>query len=365
MIGINPAAASYTPGMKFLTAVTVSDRTGLFGELQLRVDLLHEVEKVDGAILMTLDHQGGRHEGRLRWNMPPEMGKDPEGRHRTVVWADAMPDAGFDAIRMFADAMLRKRGYGELPILALVVSEEEGSATAKVVCQIVDPGEDQLGPERQGLRVGNAVIDDQQLDIRRIVKQVAGPWYVAENVPEMSALRKGDLVMIGESGFRMEDRLVAAASEVILLEKGMDEAGVGRWMPEMLRVGGSRRLPIATLDHMDRIRERAVEASRPDEIIVAAASGPGDREEAKVELARSGTALFDVHDIADDLDRLVLGDGIWIGERIHWVDAGEDGAEWQAQWRPALQADLDRHGVSRSDAEDALSEHVAEWSLQA
>lgn len=361
MIGIDPATASYEPGTRFLTAVTRSDRAGLFGSVGPRVDLIHRVESMEGSSITTMDDEGATHVGRLRWNMPPDMGSDGEGRRRSVVWTDPMPDAPFPSIRAFADAMLRRRGYGCLPILAHVESVSAGRAVVRAVHQpATTEGTEDV--EQEGIRIGAAVFSTTtfELEIRESAQR--GPWGTIEAEDPLRNTKPGDLIVVGDAEFSMEDRLSAVSADVTLLCEGLDAAGVGGWMPDMTRIGSRRKLPIATEQHMARLMEKAVQSGLPDEILVVAASGGAASEKAVVELARTGPALFDVDCVVDDLEGLILEDGLWIGGNVRWVDAGEDGAEWRADWRPALQEDLDRHGVDRSDAEEAISEHLAEWS---
>lgn len=70
-------------------------------------------------------------------------------------------------------------------------------------------------------------------------------------------------------------------------------------------------------------------------------------------LDRQGSKLYWNDSIEDEMYGTGLDQGIWIGTDIHWYDAGEDGAEWEALWKKANIDDLIEADISYDE--------IAEW----
>lgn len=95
-----------------------------------------------------------------------------------------------------------------------------------------------------------------------------------------------------------------------------------------------------------------------DQIIVLSLdTGNIDRpDNAYAVLDLKGAKLYWNDCLTDELWGTPIGHGIWIGTDIAWYDAGEDGAEWEANWGKATISDLIKNNVSIDDVGESIAD---------
>lgn len=366
MIGFGVRNEEFVPGMRFLTGRWGSPIFHVNGGSTQCAGLLHEIVERRDMTFTSRDHLGGMHEGRLRWNERPDMGKDERFMQKAIIWAESLPNAPFEEIEPLANALLGG-GYRNPPYLLLCDAVmDDGTASCRMIHTASHGGasdgrrgraaEDDAWP---GRTVGNAYLLDQPVLIR---PDADLPWTGWGEKPPAYHPSVGDLLI-------MTDPLVEASEDPVVLKAhlmrivgGMDEDSVGRWMPDApVQTGRSFQwsLGTATRDDMIVEIERAHARQEPDEIIVICVPLP-DGSTHNAHLSKSGIKLHEDDTIDDELWGTVLEPGVWLGSDIAWFDCGEDGAEWEAAYRRATIEDLARHGLSLDEVADTWQEYAEE-----
>jgi hypothetical protein len=358
MIGHYPANADFAEGFRFITGAWREPLFKTYGSSTRRAELLHTVVSRKGDEFTTLDQHGKAHTGRIRNGQLPSLGTDERLMTREVLWAGDLPNGPFEQIRVLADAMTH-HGWRNRPYLLLCDSvSEEGHAQ----CRLVHPAEAGLTKERHftpgedesypGTRWGSVFVLDELIQVQ------AGadlPWEGWKDLPPAYSPKAGDFFLAMDLTLQAVAPPVISYAHLLLIAGDMSPQKIGDWMPDTISRTGciGTSLSISTRCDLEEHIERAHARLQPDEIIVIAVPTPNNDVHLQV-LSKSGIKLHDVDCPSDDLYGTDLEPGIWLGTGIAWYNAGDDGAEWEADFQPAIATDLDRHGLS-------AAELIAEW----
>ena len=364
MIGFGVRNEDFVPGMRFLTGKWGTPMFHVNGGSTQCAALLHEVVARDGMSFTSRDHLGGIHEGRLRWNERPDLGRDERLMEKSIIWAECLPNAPFEQIEPLANALMARQ-RGNLPYLLLCERVlEDGTASCRLIHTASQGGESdgrrgllRTGDCWPGHAVGNAYVLDGPVLIR---PDADLPWVGWGEKPPAYHPIEGDLLIMRNPTVAPTDEPVVLKANLLRIAGDMDEEAVGRWMPDAPTDGGRCfrwHLGQATRDDMAEEIERAFAREDADEIIVICVPLPGGGTH-NAHLARSGIKLHEVDSVDDDLWGTALEPGVWIGTDIHWFDCGEDGAEWEAGYGRASLEDLERHGLSLEEVADNWQEYA-------
>lgn len=361
MIGRHPRNEDFVPGYRFLTSRWGYDPITGFGSSSRRAGLLCRVVSRDGMTFSYEDQHGIVREGRLRTFDRPDLGKDERFMAIDVAWGGPLPDAPFEEIAVLADLLMRQN-WRDRPMLLLCESvDADGAATCRVVCQKA------LDRQRRGSRrddpaPGDAVGNAFLLEDRVILAPGCDRGLRGETFGELvrTTPQAGDLLAAIRYVGTDDPVFVITEANVLRIRGGMDEAAVGRWMPASEHREGeimASDLSLAGADEIDDERCRAIARAQPDEVIVIAVPMPGG-ELHNAHLSKSGIRLHEDDTVDDELWNRALDAGIHIGSDVRWYDAGEDGAEWEADFARATRADLERHGLSLEEVAEHWSEYA-------
>lgn len=351
MIGHYPQAEDFVVGTRFLTCSPDESRDFYTRDRKL-VDFLMEVTSSQDGKIVATDQLGDTHEFEVKRGVMPIISRTARGRHRQVAWFGPLPDAPFEAMKALADVLLLQNRYQEgRPLLMLVGPEAK---TARLVHPIA------VGERPAPFFHGKE--EDLKGDAHGAAFIIEKPVGLAfETTAELA---EGDLVILHAYQMAPDyDAPVIVQAELAKLASGMDPASIGRWLPDPKpqpgRLHCENPLQLGTWHEMDHEISRAVARAEADEIVVLAVSVPGPPADiANTSLSSSGIKLFQVDALNDHLYGTDLEPGLWLGFDIKWYDAGDDGAEWAADWRPATAEDLDRHGLGLAEIADIWSEYA-------
>lgn len=361
MIGRHPRNDDFVPGFRFLTSRWGHDPITGFGSSSRRAGFLCRVTSRDGMTFGYVDQHGTVREGRLRQMDRPDLGKDERFMGIEIAWGAPLPDAPFEEIAVLADLLMRQN-WRDRPMLLLCESvDEDGAATCRVVCQ------KRIERQRRGRHddeptagdvVGNAFLFADRVrlapgcdlgvrgeDLGKVVRTEPAP---------------GDLLAVVRITGTNDPVFTITHANVLRIRGGMDEEMVGRWMPVSERREGeimASDIPLAGADEIDDERCRAIARLEPDEVVVIAVPLPNG-ELHNTHLSKSGIKLHEDDTVNDELWNRALDAGVHIGTGIRWYDAGDDGAEWDADFRTATRADLERHGLTLEEVADHWSEYA-------
>ena len=359
MIGSSPSREDIRPGYRFLTAGWGLPLFRRWGASSRRAGLLCEIVAVDGDAFTFRDHLGETHEGRIRPMDRPFLGKDVHQTERQMAWGGPLPDGGFDEIAVLADAMMQSDWRNRPMLMLCEAIADDGTATCRLILSETGAGaqsrrSDQPAPGRM---VATAFVLDEPVALAIDADRGMQPDFEEDTPPVVP--RPGDLLVAMNVVASPDDAPRIVQANLALVRRDMDLDEVGRWLPSDAPRPGEYRIPIplATRDDLDDAIERAVAASEPDEIVVIVVPTPTDGVRL-FHQSHSGISLHDVDSLDDHLYGTDLEAGIWIGTGIQWFDCGEDGAEWEADWRRATAADLDRHGLGF----EALAQEWSEYA---
>lgn len=357
MIGTIPHRDDFIPGFRFVTGEWSSPLFKTWGSSTRRAALLHTVISRDGDIFITRDQNNKEHTGLLRPGMGPSLGLDERMMSTEIMWADPLPSGPFDEIRVLADAMLHN-GWRNRPYLLLC---DALGADGAAMCRMIHPEEVGLASDARFTMEPTAYAAQQHgtvFVLDEIITVAAGadlPWEGWENVPQPYHPVPGDFFIAMDLTTGAALPPVITSAHLLKIASGMSAERIGEWMPSTVRRQGvlGISLGIATRNDLDFELDRAHARLQPDEIIVISVPTAKDDVHLQV-LSKTGIKLHEVDCPSDDLYGTDLEPGIWLGSDIVWYDAGDDGAEWEADFRPATRADLDRHGLS-------AAEILSEW----
>lgn len=367
MIGRPPREADFVPGFRFITFDWGHPLFSMLGSSSKRCALLCEVTEVSGRTFLFRDHEGAVHQGTHRWGQQPDLGKDSRLMTRAIAWAGELPDAPLDEIRILADALLQSDWRNRPHLLLCESVDEDGGAVCRLIGEaVVGGGRRYRGDEDEmpGDVVGNAFLSDERVTVAAGADKGHVGW---GELPPLYSPRPDDMFIATNMRTSNAEPPVIVGANLMRIRGGMDAEAVGRWMPSSSRMEGeifAGGIGLGGREEIQDLVERAEAATHPDEIVIIAV--PDAKGEIHcVSQSATGIKLHEVDSLNDDMWNLDLEAGIWIGTGIQWFDCGEDGAQWEADWRRATGEDLKRHeltveGLAVEWAEYAESDMDAE-----
>ena len=335
-----PSGRDLTPGTRLVVGTDVYERFA--SQPTAKPELVLDVRSATGATVVAVDQDGRTHSfqtaERSYVAQIPGTGR--------VMWACSVPEGDHGAVLRLADAMLNcgKPGHGTgRPLLLLVARDADGAyglpvvpASSERTRRDADAGRNDL----PGTEAGAAFVVDVRVRL--------APWMLADDAPPGLHVVTDYRAAPDPDAYRLE------SGEVRFVSDAETADDVGRWMPERPVPSGifhdDNPMGIAAWDDLEDAVGRALARAADDEVLVVSVSTPGKPGETTVKhLSTSGIRLHDVDSIDDDLWNSDLEEGVWLGTDVAWYDAGEDGAEWAAEWRRATAEDLARHGVGLAE----------------
>ena len=342
-----PSGRDLTPGTRLVVGTDVYERFA--SQPTARPELVLDVRSATGATVVAVDQDGRTHSfqtaERSYVAQIPGTGR--------VMWACSVPEGDHGAVLRLADAMLNcgKSGYGRgRPLLLLVARDADGAYGLPVVPASSertrwDPGAGR--GDLPGVEAGAAFVVDEKVRL--------APWMLADDAPTGLHVVTDYRAAADAHAYRLESGGVRFVHDAATAED------VGRWMPARAVPGGiihdGNPMGVGTWEDVEDAVGRALARAKDDEVLVVSVSTPGKPGETTVRhLSTSGIRLYDVDSIDDDLWDSDLEEGVWLGTDVAWYDAGEDGAEWAAEWRRATAEDLARHGVGLAEVASVATE---------
>ena len=233
-----------------------------------------------------------------------------------VVWTEALPDVPEDRLAAMLP-MLEKSSYTNHVFLVKVEAiDGEGNYQLDLV------GE------------GEASEDEKERTSVLLAKSA------------QPGLSIGDILLVRPRSTR-DDQEPVMLTEAEIVITGMSEDQANDVLGLTSGPFQSTIWPVGSSDCFD-IEIGHCMAKHDEDIVIAMVIDKGniDRsEETHDVLHHQGSKLYWNDNLADELWGTPLDHGVWIGSDVAWYDAGDDGAEWEANWGRATVADMIKYDV--------------------
>lgn len=344
----------YQPGFRFLAGFYGLPLVSKGYGQAMQAAELHTVTARDGEFVHTVDDAGVAHQHIKRPGQDLEVAKVDKQPARIVIWNLILPDLPADAIRIMADAL---KNYHRPPPLLLLCIEatEQGMLCERVTNApqgriFFDDIVDELEPCGNAFFAKELILLASNCDRN---EELSSSITTQRSYPAISPA-VGDLLIAVKPTFtEQESPALITEAHLFRLASNMDREAVGRALPETEegseRSFGWKALMFADLDDvMDGIA-RGQARTEPNDLIVVAVPHPDKDERSLAAVSHRGIRLYDSDNLNDDLWGTDLEAGVWIGEDVTWFNCGDDGAEWEADWRRVTEADLSSYGIDPSE----------------
>lgn len=244
-----------------------------------------------------------------------------------VVWTEALPDVPEDRLAAMLP-MLEKSSYTNHVFLVKVEAiDGEGNYQLDLV------GE------------GEASEDEKERTSVLLAKSAQPGLFI------------GDILLVRPRSTR-DDQEPVMLTEAEIVITGMTEDQANDVLGLTSGPFQSTIWPVGSSDCFD-IEVGHCMAKHDEDIVIAMVIDKGNidqSDETHDVLHHQGSKLYWNDNLADELWGTPLDHGVWVGSDVAWYDAGDDGAEWEANWGRATIADMIAYGVDFDDFRDRFED---------